>query len=91
MSEHLKVWDLVSPINHRGTLASGCGRWTKAVVIQVDPLVLVCEDGDMCWFNHEAENYLPVGIAGKSARYQVDQRIERDEHLQITLRQRPKP
>lgn len=85
----LKKWDLVSPINWQGTLASGCGRWTEAVVLQPEPLILICEDGDMVWFSQNPDNFIVIGKAGEAAKRNARNRIRRDDHLRKTLSAKP--
>jgi hypothetical protein len=45
----ISVGDLVEPVSAEYQLASGCGRYEFAVVISVEPLVLVSEQADMRW------------------------------------------
>lgn len=44
----MNVGDLVQAI-YPFVLACGSGRYDFAVVVQVDPLVLISEQGDMLW------------------------------------------
>ncbi|MBT2909660.1 hypothetical protein PL84_03570 [Vibrio anguillarum] len=43
------VGDVVEPIKHDYQLASGCGRYDSAVVVSVEPFVLVSHAADMRW------------------------------------------
>lgn len=45
----LLIGDLVEPVSAEHQLASGGGCYAFAVVISVDPLVLVSEQADMRW------------------------------------------
>ena len=45
----LKLGDLVEPIDHRYTLASGCERYPYAYVVNTNPFQLMSEEGDMYW------------------------------------------
>ena len=47
--QDLKVGDLVKPIDHRYTLASGCSRYPHAFVVSINPFQLMSEEGDMYW------------------------------------------
>ena len=44
-----KIGDLVEPIDHRYTLASGCQRYHYAFVVNTNPFQLMSEEGDMYW------------------------------------------
>ncbi|EPP5809476.1 hypothetical protein ACUT0J_001821 [Vibrio vulnificus] len=46
---HLNVGDVVAPIKPDYQLASGCGRYESAVVVSVEPFVLVSHASDMRW------------------------------------------
>ena len=48
-SAPLKLGDLVEPIDHRYTLASGCERYPYAYVVNTNPFQLMSEEGDMYW------------------------------------------
>ena len=48
-SAPLKLGDLVEPIDHRYTLASGCERYPYAYVVNTNPFQLISEEGDMYW------------------------------------------
>ncbi|HFG1935081.1 TPA: hypothetical protein ACGF3Q_001510 [Vibrio cholerae] len=43
------VGDVVAPIKPDYQLASGCGRYESAVVVSVEPFVLVSHAADMRW------------------------------------------
>lgn len=45
----LTVGDVVEPIKADYQLASGCSRYDNAVVISVDPFILVSQAADMLW------------------------------------------
>jgi len=48
MNDKFGVGDLVTPVEGV-QLASGCGYYYGAVVVSMDPFVLVSEEADMRW------------------------------------------
>ena len=63
-SDLLCVGDLVRPISEECLLASGCSRYDFAVVVSVNPFVLVSEKSDMKWSSTvKPENFIAFGTA----------------------------
>lgn len=83
------VGDLVT--GTRAVLASGCGRYDAAIVVNQSPLVLVSRDGDMRW-SCDLEDYGLVKI-GKAPKKELRAAIHRvlDSGLfdDITPKERP--
>jgi hypothetical protein len=60
----MEVGDVVVPSNKQQPLQSGCSLYSHAIVVQVDPFVLVSEESDMRWESTvEKEQFVPVGVA----------------------------
>jgi len=57
----MKIGDIVVPTN--AVLASGSGRYQLAIVMDLNPFVLVSEDGDMIWTKENIENFESIGTA----------------------------
>lgn len=63
-SNEIEVGSIVEPINSNHTLASGCSRYENAIVVQLDPFILVSEAADMRWgCTVAAQNFKAVGKA----------------------------
>ncbi len=62
-SGKIEVGSIVEPMSNEYTLASGCSRYDNAIVVQLDPFVLVSEGTDMRWGRCEAKNYSVIGTA----------------------------
>ena len=60
----MKKRDLVSSKNRGNPLRCGTGMYKRAIVLSVDPLVLVSECGDMRWSCFPREDLEVVGRAG---------------------------
>jgi hypothetical protein len=59
----MKIGDLVTT---KKQLVSGCQRYNSAVVVSIDPFVLVSEDASMKWSNTESiDNFEVCGFVGK--------------------------
>lgn len=59
-----EVGDLVEPVSAEHQLASGSCRYTFAVVVSVEPFVLVSEQSDMRWqCTVKPENFKAFGKA----------------------------
>lgn len=58
----MKRGDLVASTNPGYPLRSGCEQYDCAVVMQVEPLILVSEESDMKWscLSDEAKSFLQV-------------------------------
>ena len=74
----LYVGDLVAPNDSIHTLASGCGRYDRAVVVCTNPFILVSEEGDMRWNTVKAEHYKVVGYADAETLKVCIDRLNRD-------------
>ena len=59
-----EVGDIVSPKPGHDPLASGASRYGAAVVISVEPYVMVSEHADMRWGAQDPQNYVVKGKAG---------------------------
>lgn len=61
----LRVGDLVSPAIGHGPLRSGASHYERAVVVNLNPFVLVSEGCDMRWeATVRPEHFVKVGRAG---------------------------
>jgi len=60
-------------------LRSGAEYYPAAVVAQVDPFILISEEGDMMWTKVNAHDFEPCGVAGTQAKLNVNERISRIE------------
>lgn len=59
-----EVGDVVIPKPGQDPLRSGGSEYGAAVVVSVEPYVMVSEFADMRWGAQEANNYLVAGKAG---------------------------
>ena len=60
----MRVGDLVRPKSNDYILASGCGWYSFAIVVRMEPFALVSEHADMLWCcTVEADNYEVFGEA----------------------------
>jgi hypothetical protein len=58
------VGDVVAPVSQEHVLASGCQRYGHAVVVSVNPFVLVSEKADMRWScTVKTEYFKKIGTA----------------------------
>jgi hypothetical protein len=62
-NQTLDVGDIVAPISTDNQLASGCERYASAIVINMNPFVLVSEDASMRWGSTQPEQFAAVGKA----------------------------
>lgn len=67
-----KVGYLVAPISHEYTLASGCGRYDSAYVVNVDPFQLMSVEGDMYW----SSTAKPEGFKVLDANAQLPEKVK---------------
>ena len=74
----LYVGDLVAPNSTGYSLASGCSYYDQAVVVCINPFVLVSEGGDMRWNTLDPENYKAVGYADAETLKRCIDRMNRD-------------
>jgi hypothetical protein len=65
MNNMFEVGDVVVPDQSSSDfpLHSGCGVYTHAIVIQVEPFVIVSEESDMKWGNTNSDNFIRMGKA----------------------------
>lgn len=57
----MKIGDIVKPtIESRYILASGCGRYPDAIVISIQPFILVSRETDMKWQATIKQEYFEV-------------------------------
>jgi hypothetical protein len=54
---NLQIGDIVEPININGYLRSGASVYDDAVIVSVDPFVLVSRETDMMWSQMEKKNF----------------------------------
>lgn len=52
----MEIGNIVEPISHEFTLALGCDRYPKAVVVNLTPFQLMSLEGDMFWGCTMTEN-----------------------------------
>lgn len=73
----MKIGDLVAGVNGY-ILASGAERYSNAVCVSVDPLIVISKRGDMRWNRLEKENIESVGTASEVDYQNAMERLERD-------------
>ncbi len=56
--------DIVRPINEV-QLHCGSHIYQHAVVVSVDPFIMVSKSSDMKWSHHSINNFVKVGVATK--------------------------
>ena len=67
----MKVSDVVVPISSEFQLASGCSRYSHAIVVSENPFVLASEHGDMRWSaTVKKEQFRVIGTAKESTMKQ---------------------
>jgi len=60
------VGDIVQPVNNDVDLASGACRYEDAIVVSVEPFVLVSRQGDMRWSSTvDIDNFRVTGWASE--------------------------
>ncbi len=75
-SGKIEVGSIVEPMSNEYTLASGCSRYDNAIVVQLDPFVLVSEGTDMRWgCTVEAQNFTVVGTASEEVLERCMERL----------------
>lgn len=57
---------------YSGGLFCGSGTYTHAIIVNLDPFVLVSEEGDMLWRRQSLNDFVSVGAASKEV-YRVAQ------------------
>lgn len=61
----LRVGDLVNDPKSRTRLCCGSGVYPHAVVMSIDPFIMVSERTDMLWTCQEIEGFVKVGRASR--------------------------
>jgi hypothetical protein len=77
---------VVAPIERpHGTawLRSGAEAYPGAVVVSINPFVLVSVDGDMMWHSHQAEDFYQVGYATAEMTKAVKARLQRESEQRV--------
>jgi len=70
------VGSIVEPVSPEFVLASGCGRYPDAVVVSVEPFVLVSRESDMKWqATVKIENFIATGQASDELMAICNRRI----------------
>lgn len=59
----LRIGDLVADPNCRTRLCCGSGVYPHAVVMSIDPFIMVSEGTDMLWTQQKIEHFVKVGKA----------------------------
>ena len=59
----MEIGDLVVTNSEQDPLRSGCSLYSHAVVIQVEPLVIVSKESDMRWGSFTADRLAVIGKA----------------------------
>lgn len=79
----MKVGDTVVAVPPYA-LACGSGRYSRAVVVGINPLVLVSECGDMLWYATLYDGCVKsIGLAPKRVRKITMKRYESDVRLKV--------
>ena len=63
----------------RSGLISGCGYYDQAVVVSLEPFVLISEQGDMRWSTKNIKDCVAVGKAPPGVWEVCVDRLRRDE------------
>ena len=63
----MKVGYVAVPTDSRDPLFCGSGLYTHAIIVSVDPFVMVSEEGDMLWRKRNPSTITPLCLAHKSA------------------------
>ena len=72
----LKIGDIVKPNDGKGKLHCGSGFYDDAVVVAVDPLVLVSRSAEMKWWaTLEGRTFEVVGAATQDQLKRCQRRI----------------
>lgn len=73
----MKIGDLVTGANGY-VFASGAERYSDAVCVSVEPLIVISKRGDMRWNRLDKEHVESVGVASESDYKNAMERLERD-------------
>jgi len=79
----VKVGDVMVPREgpYSGSLACGSGIYTHAILVSVEPFVMVSEEGDMLWACATPSNYVALCQASWRARRKAFARFKNDRAL----------
>ena len=77
----MKIGDVMVPLEgpSSGYLCCGSGEYTHAILVSVDPFVMVSEEGDMVWYNATPSNYVALCQAHSKVTKAAFKRFERDK------------
>jgi hypothetical protein len=73
----MKRGDLVATTDSRYPLHCGSGIYPHAVVMQVEPLILVSESSDMKWSCLDDEQIARLAVIGKADKETIDRCMRR--------------
>lgn len=74
------VGSIVVPISYDYVLACGSGIYNHAIVVSVNPFVLISEEGDMMWdTDPHPEGYRSIGTAAPSVKKAAFARWKREK------------
>lgn len=75
-TNEINVGSIVEPVSDEFTLASGCGRYPDAVVVSVEPFILVSRASDMKWSSTVSiENFTKTGQADEALMAICNRRV----------------
>jgi hypothetical protein len=63
---------------HSGYLVCGSGWYTHAILVSVEPFVMVSQEGDMMWSCADSNNYVALCEASPKARRKAFERFARE-------------
>ena len=82
----MKIGDAVKAIN--GQFHDAFSIYPAAIVVGLDPLVLLSGDGSMCWYTKEAKDVEVIGVAGYTEMQNCyDRVLETDKHLASPIKE----
>jgi hypothetical protein len=73
----MRVRDIVTSVNKGNPLLSGKGIYKDAIVISVEPLVLVSKETDMRWDHFPKED---LWVIGKASLFQYFKCLKRKKY-----------
>lgn len=81
----LEVGHYAEPATGDAELVSGCGRYDRAVVVSIDPFVLVSPAGDMVWTQQQAKNFKLGGVPTAEVLEKVRDRLRRSPEIGVSF------
>ena len=81
----LEVGHYAEPATGEAELACGYGRYSRAVVVSIDPFVMVSEHGDMVWTQQQAENFKRGVVPTDEVLEKVRDRLRRNPEIGVDL------